>query len=53
MNKKHIKKILFIILLLLFLPFAIYTLIKAEFGAFIIGAAAVYILIQLSNKYLH
>ncbi len=52
MNKAKIKQILFIILIILFIPFAIYTLIKAQFLGFLIGAAIVYIIIQLSKKYL-
>ena len=52
MNKGKFKKIMFIILAVLFLPFAIFTLIKGEFGWFFGGALVVYVLIQLGNKYL-
>ena len=52
MNKIQIKKILFIFLIIIFLPFAAYTLINQEFGWFIGGALIVYVIIQLSNKFL-
>lgn len=50
MKKTSFKKILFIILLVLFLPFAIFTLIKGEFGWFFGGALIVYIIIKIANK---
>jgi hypothetical protein len=52
MDKQRLKKILFIALLVLFVPFAIFTLVTGKLAWFFGGALAVYLLIQLANKFL-
>jgi len=50
--KMKIKRISFISLIILFLPLAIFSLIKQDFGLFFEASLVIYIIIQILNKIL-
>ncbi len=51
-TKLKIKRIVSIFLIIVFLPFAIFTLMKGNFGLFFGGALAVYVLLKIINMFL-